>query len=441
MFFRLHESPLFTDQAATYERLGMRAWSEGIVPWRATSCPLLAEIEATLIEGFARDVGARVTVIDVGAGTGRAGFHLAREFATRGIEATLVLTDVAPGNVEALANQPQLAALAAEGRVRFERFDALKPEASSEPTVLLAHYLFDTLPHRVFRRKGSRTFEGWVEVDEALRWEFREAPLPAGLELPTSGTFLVPVGAMEALEVWRSAFSGPLLVLAADKGVEPRTADEDPLVARHDSTSAGVDFELLRRACPSLTHASPAKPSNVFALHAFASRKSRAFDAAWSAVGATNAVLELVEALQQPPAALKGLFELVERSRFDPDVIAQLSARFLEHDLDEGSARRLVEAVAIAAGRHFLFAQQLDVPFNLGVLAHRCGALQLAVPLYLLSLRESGAHASTLLNLARAQHELHRDDAALESLQALLELDPSHAFALELITAWRRPDQ
>lgn len=439
MFFRLHESPLFTEQAATYERLGMRAWSEGIVPWRATSCPLMAEIEATLIEGFARAVGARVTVIDVGAGTGRAGFHLAREFASRGLDATLVLTDVAPGNVEALAAQPQLAALAAEGRMRFERFDALQPSASSEPTVLLAHYLFDTLPHRVFRRQGSRTFEGWVEVDDALRWEFREAPLPAGLELSADGTFLVPVGARAALEAWRSAFTGPLLVLAADKGVEPRTVDEDPLIARHDSTSAGVDFELLARASPSFAHFAPERPSHVFALHAFALRERRAFEAAWAAVGARNEVLQLVEALQQPPATVGALFALVERSRFDPDVVAQLSARFLEHELDEGEARRLVEAVATSAGRHFLFAQQLDVPFNLGVLAHRCGALQLAVPLYLLSLRESGAHASTLLNLARAQHALRQPAAALESLQALLELEPAHPVARELIDAWRAP--
>lgn len=436
MFHRLHESPLFTDQAATYERLGMRAWREGIVPWRATSCPLLAEIEASLVEAFARDVAAPVTVIDVGAGTGRAGFHLAREFAARHLDVSLQLTDVAAGNVEALAAQPQLAALAEEGRVSFQVFDALAPPRLEGPTVLLAHYLFDTLPHRVFRRVGAQTFEGWVEIGDTLTWAFHPEAAPAGVLLPRDGTFLVPIGGMRALEAWRESCSGPLLVLAADKGVESWSAEQEPLLARHESTSAGVDFELLARAAVGFEHLAPAEPSPAFSLHAFVTQPGPELRAAWRTSGAGGEVLQVLEALKRPPETFDGLLEVIAHSRFDPDVVAQLTPKLLAVELTGSHAERLVQVVIASAQRHFHFTQQLDVPFNLAVLAHRVGALELAVALYLLSLRESGAHSSTLLNLARAQHGLHRTEAAVEALRVLLELEPTNDAASALLAEW-----
>jgi SAM-dependent methyltransferase len=436
----LDESELWTRQASTYEALGMRAWSEGLVPWRATTCPLLADVEAELIAAFSKDVGAPITVVDVGAGTGRMAFHLAPALASRGVDAHLVLTDIAASNLEALAVQPQLAELPG---VTFERFDALKPHVLTRgPVVFLAHYLFDTLPHAAFRCRAGVGFEGLVDVTtEPWVWAFEPATLPACLAHRGDGTYLVPVGAGRALERWRAVFPGPLLVLAADKGVAPRSAEEPPLLAQHGSISAGVDFEALASlVAPAWQWLSPARPSHVFALHAFTSQVTgHALEEAWRLRGAAGEVLTLLEdfdALLASAPEAEAVLAFLVRTKGDPDLLAQLTGRLRELPLDEPQARRLVRHLAEAGRRHFVFRQHIDVPFELAITAHHLGALELACALYGLSLRESGAHASTLLNLALAQDALGRRENAVEALQVLLAHTPDHLRAKDLLERW-----
>ncbi|MCU0696130.1 MAG: SAM-dependent methyltransferase [Myxococcaceae bacterium] len=442
MLTRLAESELWTRQKAVYEALGMRAWSDGVVPWRATTCPLLADVEAGLVAAFAEDVGP-VTLVDVGAGTGRLAFHLARALAARDVPAHIILTDVAPSNLEALARQPQLAQLAATNRVSFATFDALAPTRLARgPVVLLAHYLFDTLPHAAHRRRGDETFEGLVDVAvEPWRWSFEPAPFPTCLRGRGDGTFLVPVGAARALEAWRSRFDGPLLVLAADKGVEPRSADELPLLARHGSTSAGVDFEALAALVePTYRALAPQQPSHVFALFAFVSGATTpSLEQAWRARGSRGEVLSLLEAFERLLGSepdVSTLLAFLERTAGDPDLLAQLAGRLRAATLDEAQARTLVRHLATAGDRHFVFPQQLDVPFELAITAHHLGALELACALYTLSLRESGAHPSTLLNLALAHEALGRRAQAKEVIEVLLAHTPDHPRALALLEQW-----
>jgi SAM-dependent methyltransferase len=436
----LAESELWTRQAATYEALGMRAWSEGLVPWRATTCPLLADVEAELIAAFSKDTRGPLTVIDVGAGTGRLAFHLAPALAARGVDARLVLTDIAASNLEALAAQPQLAELPG---VTFERFDALSPRPLAEgPVVFLAHYLFDTLPHAAFRCSAGVGLRGLVDVTtEPWAWAFEPATLPPCLAGRGEGTFLVPVGAARALEAWRAVFAGPLLVLAADKGVAPRSADEPPLLAQHGSSSAGVDFEALASLVgPSWQWLSPARHSHVFALHAFTSQVTGgALQEAWRRRGAAGEVLTLLEdfdgLLAGAPDAEAAL-AFLDRTQKDPDLLAQLTGRLRELPLDEPQARQLVRHLAEAGGRHYLFRQHIDVPFELAITAHHLGALELACALYALSLRESGQHPSTLLNLALAHDALGRRENAVDALQVLLAHTPDHLRAKDLLERW-----
>lgn len=441
VFTPLHQSPLFTRQHEVYEGLGMRAWSEGIVPWRATTCPLLADVEAELIAAFAEDVGEPVTVIDVGAGTGRLGFHLVPKLEARGLKATVVLADIAPSNVRALSEQPQLAALAATGRLTFEVLDALHPTPRRGATVLLAHYLFDSLPHRAFRVTSSgEVLEGLVDVTQTpWAWRYEATNPRAELEGRGAGTFLVPVGAAQALAAWRSTFEGPLLALAADKGVTPRGPLEDPLLAQHESVSAGVDFTALARLADGWVHSSPASASDVFALHAFTTTAAPQLMKCWRERGGRNQVLHLLERFNELLAATpdaEALLGFLETTHDDPDLLAQLSPHLRELTLDDRQAGRLVSLLARAGERHFHFKQQLDVPFSLGITAHGLGALQLAIAWYGRSLAESGAHPSTLLNLALAQKTLGRVDDACAALEVLLEAEPEHPRAKALLDEW-----
>jgi hypothetical protein len=440
----LARSELWTRQRDVYEALGPSAFGDGLVPWRATTCPRLADVEAELIAAFAGDTGAdAVTVVDVGAGTGRLAFHLAPALEARGVTAAVVLTDVARSTLEALTAQRQLAALAARGLVSVAPFDALAPHRlASGPVVFLAHYLFDTLPHAAYRRRAGAGFEGALDVaQDPWTWAFEPAPLPACLDGRGDGTFLVPVGAARAMAAWRRTFDGPLLVLAADKGVTARTVDEAPLLARHGTTSAGVDFEALSRLVAGDFRAlAPATPSHVFTLYAFVSGGATSgLDAAWARRGARGEVLTLLgdfEALLGAAPDAAATLSFLERTQDDPDLLAQLAGRLRSLALDEAQRHQLVRRIAAAAARHFVFKQRLDVPFELAVTAHHLGALELACALYALSLEESGAHPSTVFNLALAHEGLGRRAQAVEALEVLLTLEPEHPRARALLTEW-----
>lgn len=309
--------------------------------------------------------------------------------------------------------------------------------------MLLAHYLFDSLPHRAFRvTESGETFEGLVDVTQTpWAWRYEATGARPELRERGAGTFLVPVGAAAALEAWRSALEGPVLVLAADKGVTPRGPLEDPLLAHHESVSAGVDFGALELLAQGWKHLEPATASDVFALHAFATTQAERLTSAWRVRGEKNEVLRLLErfnALLTERTEAEALLGFLETTHDDPDLLAQLSPHLRELTLNDRDAGRLVSLLARAGERHFLFKQQLDVPFSLAITAHQLGALQLAVALYGRSLAENGAHPSTLLNLALAQKTLGRTEEACAALEVLLEAAPEHARASTLLAEWRK---
>lgn len=433
VFLPLHESPAFTRQTDAYQRLGQRAWSDGIVPWRLSTCPLLADVEAEVIAAFAN--GGPVTVIDVGAGTGRLGFHLAPRLEAKGVNALVTLTDVVEENVRAVSTHPQLSALAQRGLVAFSSFDALRPPVLEGPTVLLAHYLFDTLPHRAFRRRASGDSELLFDA-ESWSWSEVPSPLPAALANRGEGTFLVPVGAARALEAWTKACTGPLLVLAADKGVTALGPNDEPKLARHESVSAGVDFEALTRMT-SLKHFGPRAPDSAFELHAFVSQSSASL---WTQRAQENEPLVMLrsfERLLSTGGTGDELLHFLEASLFDADLTAQLSTRLRETNWNEAQRGHLVTCLLSAARAHFTFKQQLDVPFHLATVAHHLGALELASALYRASLEESGAHATTLVNLALAQHALGQTTVAKQAIDLALTLEPDHQRASQLKSQWQ----
>src|SRR5262245_35207478 len=82
---RLSRSVLWGLQPRFYERQGMAAWSEGIVPHHVTCNPYLARAYARVVLGFVRDWRDRldpsqpVYIVELGAGSGRLAFHLLRQ--------------------------------------------------------------------------------------------------------------------------------------------------------------------------------------------------------------------------------------------------------------------------------------------------------------------------------------------------------------------------
>ena len=432
-FERLLSASIWARQLEHYDQLGQRAWSDGHVPWRVTTCPWVAHFEAEWIEAFAATHPGPLTVWDVGAGTGRLAFHLARELERRGVSATFLLTDVARPNVAAWHAQPQLQALREAGRLRLGVMNVLSDERPRDfetdvlidvgPSVVLAHYLFDSLPCSAWRRADGQVQEGWVSLsDDQVQWAWRPAT-SSPPRLVSDAPCLHPDGAIEAISRIAAACGDRFVMLIIDKG-----ANTHPTLARHHTVSAEVDFQALAAAHPSLNWLCT-EPSPVLQLAAASP------DALTRQLPDPKSLRHALEQVSAEPTTLTDLVALQTTLHDDPDTLAQLAeqAHRLLPTASLPEVEALVAAIARAADRHFVFHQTLDVPFTLGALAHAAGALRLAEALYLLSATESGELPGTLYNLAMICQATGRPRATRALLERTLALDPGHAKALALL--------
>jgi hypothetical protein len=111
---RLSRSLLWRLQRRFFERRGIAAWSEGVVPHWATSNPYLAQAYSRIVLGFLCDWHALVEpsqplyIVELGAGSGRLAFHFLRRFerllTSSAFHATAfcyVMTDFAEPNLAA----------------------------------------------------------------------------------------------------------------------------------------------------------------------------------------------------------------------------------------------------------------------------------------------------------------------------------------------------
>lgn len=301
---RLSRSVLWRLQRRFFERRGMAAWSEGVVPHHMTNSPWLARAYSRVIRGYLRDWGAEIDrsqpvyVVELGAGSGRLAFHLVRLLAGLASDPTpvavrYVMTDFAEANLAAWRAHPQLAAWLADGRLDIARFDAehdraialertgetLAPGRVANPVIAIANYVFDGLPLDAFSVEDGRLCEWLVrlcsthpdtDLDDpevlgraTLAIERRPAE-PAGYygdaaldaildehrrRLP-GVPFTVPSVSLGCVSRLADIAGGRLLLLSSDKG----EIDEDGLRARsgpqltlHGSFSIAVNYHAIAR--------------------------------------------------------------------------------------------------------------------------------------------------------------------------------------------------
>jgi hypothetical protein len=301
---RLSRSVLWRLQRRFYERRGMAAWSEGVVPHHITNSPWLARAYGRVIRGYLRDWGAEIDrsqpvyVVELGAGSGRFAFNLVPWLAEPAGDPTpvavrYVMTDFAESNLAAWRAHPQLAAWLEDGRLDIARFDAghdraialertgetLAPGRVANPVIAIANYVFDGLPLDAFSVEDGRLCEWLVrlcsthpdtDLDDpellgraTLAIERRpvepagyygDAALDAILDehrrqLP-GVPFTVPTASLACVGRLADIAGGRLLVLSSDKG----EIDEDGLRARpgpqltlHGSLSIAVNYHAIAR--------------------------------------------------------------------------------------------------------------------------------------------------------------------------------------------------
>jgi putative S-adenosyl-L-methionine-dependent methyltransferase len=285
----LSQSVIWQRQRDFYARRGLKAWTEDLVPSYITNNPFIAEIYAAIVAAFIDDCQARgealpispgnpLRILELGAGTGKfaylflqqlTGLLRERQIAPESVRYSM--TDCSEDLLAAWRSNRYLARFVASGVLEFELSGAgeesqLSRAGSSSaghevksrsPLVVIANYVFDSLPQDAFIIQNGVISEALISTSagpgtdgnipplSSLQLSFSHTDVPAGrypdklwneiLERYRSrlsaATVFFPAAALYLLERLAGSTTGPMLVLAADKGLR----HEDDLALRQGS--------------------------------------------------------------------------------------------------------------------------------------------------------------------------------------------------------------
>jgi hypothetical protein len=473
---RLSRSVLWRLQRRYFEHRGIAAWADGDVPYRVTNSPRLARAYAGVVMGFlydwsrALDRSQPVYIVELGAGAGRFAFQVLRaleELAGLGAELPrlcYVMTDLAEANLAAWRAHPQLADWFDDGQLDLARFDAawdtaihlersgavLAPGTVSNPVIVIANYLFDSLPLDVFSVVGGELQEweirlcsrlpdtdlddpellGRATLDYRLRavpaaGYYGDAALDAILDehraALSATAFTIPSASLACLGQLAALSRDRLLVLAADKGDVAEDAlrgQTGPNITLHGSFSVAVNFHAIRRfferrggqaLLPSVPPRHIAGCGFVLGTPPGGLRSTtHAFQEMLDTARLDD--LPATPSAQIETRSLDAWLDDLVFHAFDPaaliDALPHLAP--LAVAAGEDQRMRVLSAVTRAWDLYFHIGEPFDLGLALGRLAAALDAWPLALDFFEGSLRWYGRTDVTLAELARCHAELDR---------------------------------
>lgn len=451
MAIRLSQAPIFQLNQAWYEQTGPAAWGEDRIPSYATSNAGSARACADVIATFSREVGAPVSIVEVGCGSGRFGFLLALELQDLLDDGdwTLLLTDAAPSLVAALREHPAFERWRASGQVRFEVLDAGSGSdvVPAGPVVVVCNYLFDSLPQDVFARDGEQLievhFDGGNHPNPAPLVPYGEGSLDAIVQsraaaLPGTDPFWLPVGGLRLLDALAEGREHTLAIVA-DRGWV-RDADVTraiPVFDAHDgAVSLMVDlgavaawgelggWSVLPEARPTMVHTMAACRSPL-ELRDTRRRAVERFDvlAPFDAVFAFSSAISIA-----PSLTLSIALANLRLARWDPLALSALSEAFLAPFENEPAEYHL--ALEQALDRVLERSYALPGAESTEVLVARVflaqGRADRAEALLSAHLDGDETEAQPWLDLALCRRSLGDRTGALAAVERVLEIDPFH---------------
>ena len=272
---RLSRSLLWGSQRAFYERQGIDAWRQGLIPNFITSNPIIGRAYAQVVLGWMRDWCAGSApdpsqpfyLVELGSGAGRFAFHFLEAFRRmhalsrlRNVGFRYVMTDLPERNIEFWLSHPKLQPFLEEGLLDVARFDAerdeqlvlrrsgtvLAPGSLGNPLGVVANYFFDSIPQDAFTVVDGVIFECLVSVTspqpepaldapdlvERVTVSFEDHPLQGACyddpELDrivehyrdnlSEATVQIPSSALRCIRRLQRLSGDRLLLLSGDKG-------------------------------------------------------------------------------------------------------------------------------------------------------------------------------------------------------------------------------
>mgnify|MGYP001123375562 CR=1 FL=1 len=479
------QSILWQLQAEYFEKQGIIAWN-GQVPFFITSNPYIADRYAHVIIRFIQDCirhGHDQTkpfyIIELGTGSGQFSYYclkslqkLQQQLHLDHIDICYVMTDFTEANLTFWLQHEALLPFVEKGLLDFATYNLEAPSTiqlhhkkinldhtqATNPAILIANYIFDTVQHDIFRMKSGKLHETLVnvsckpgnmhqgkpiELEHVLtHFNYRELTSTDYYDNPTlnqileqytqqleNGHFLFPVGAFKCIEYFEQIFNQGLMVLATDKAYTDLfelTDRKAPTITFHGSLSMTVNFHTIGKYCQ-LRHGqvkhqlqSDSIRSSVFML---------GLKDTFQPIETNVAICSHLHHIS-PGDYFRLHRHVRESDKFDIRIVqTQLHAchwdpYVLKLHLNQlvktlpQSDQRIVEGfiTGLDIARHNIYSMpnMADHYFNIGMILHAVYAYEKAITCYRESISRFGDKFSNHYNLGLCYHMLNNDQHAIE---------------------------
>ena len=492
---RFSNSQLWRMQREFYDREGVDAWSSD-VPFYITSNSFIAKCYANLTLRFIQEWAIKhpdeasdtFYIAELGCGTGQFSFYvikhmleLRKDLNLEHLNFCYILTDFTENNVKFWRQHRELVEFADQGVADFAVFDvehddALELQHSGKrltkqdiktPLIVYANYLFDSIVNDVFYVKDGKTYESLISVKTPsdnyvnnlpkswekleVSYEDREIDgqyyddeaiqkvLMSYQEDFDDMRFLMPIGALSAINRLQQLGGGRLFLLSSDKGnaADDEFVDADnPELDFHGSFSVMVNYNALSRYFKQqggdsfMQNQRDAIITTAFSLgfdfdgygeltHAF-----NQFVRGFSPADYFN-LYEHVED-KAKYCSLDMITSLLNLSDWDPGVYDVVSDRV--SDLIEKAEDEIVEYLAEnlhkVADNFYFIPETNDVLFDIGVFYHETDDFVSALKYYDRSRKFFELGWEIEFNSGYCYYHLDRFTEALECFKQALTHDP-----------------
>ena len=496
---RLSQSMLWNVERTFFEHQGIHAWGAGNVPSYITTNPYMARAYARVVAAFLRECQPvsrtqPLYIVELGAGSGRFAFHFLQELETiiqrsaLRVPYTYVMTDFTDRNLSFWRAHPSFRDLVDKGTVDFARFDAaapapltlehsgvaLRPGSVENPMVVIANYVFDSIPQDLYAVSDGRLHDVLVTITSdqpepdlttpdlvdhfAVRFDVAAAadagrdPRPlAGLlgygNLPSGTAFLLPVAALACVDYFRELSGERMLMLVADRGYD----GEDGIIGQrtlglvaHGSFSLPVNYDALGRFTrerggtvlhTSGQHASLKVAGYLFGVPEASGRGiAEAFAQSIDEAGPDEYYgLKTVINHASADLDMEQILAVLRFSGWDANLLITFYPRLLELvDARAEGARPLVEALHHVWDHYYWLPDDDDVALSMAVLLCATGYHAEALEFLDRSVSLFGPDADSTYIKGVCYWQLGRLEAALESCDECLTLDPANDVAREM---------
>lgn len=497
---RLSRSKIWDLQRSWYENQGPAAWSLEAVPNFPTTNNFIARAFARQIEAFLRDAADTgldadepIYLLELGAGSGRFGFHCLHALLERTDldkrRICYVLTDLAASNVELWRQHPQLVPLAERGVLDFARFDAetddrltllqsgdeLVPGSQRNPVVAIANGVFGSLRQDAFAVVDGRLLEcrltltgrpgvaanGWSSLDGLhIDHEYRPVDLPyyddpflddlleEYRQKLGSGHVTLPLAAWNAVRRLSKLSPRGLLLLTADMGRTSLDALRDA-PPPHPSRHGGIALEVNDHALGRWIERLGGEVLRSRTPHALVAVQACLLGDVGETPKTRRAAADTLDNLDPDAffALKRHLDRYLDEMTLD-EVLAYLKLAAWDAHVTRLALPRLQElataglrpfegkALANAVERiwaaHLHLGEAFDLAFELGTVLEATWLHGPAIELFQRSLERYGEHTATFFNLALCHFRLREWRPAHQCIARALDLDPDNAAAREL---------